>query len=168
MATLRRQVAFLGAYALTGVMATACEAAKVSRETVQRWGHEDATFEGLMRQAYEDARDRVEHELVRRAVDGVDKPVYYKGVKVDTVKEYSDTLLALLIKQRRPSFAQAEKTGGSTTNVSVNALVVPIERLSDEQFALLEQIYDKAGPPIQEVPVPGRKAIEGVVEVEGA
>ncbi len=53
--------------------------------------------------AEQESADRLEAEAWRRAHDGVDKPVYWQGEKVDTLKEYSDTLLTLLLRARRPS-----------------------------------------------------------------
>jgi hypothetical protein len=45
--------------------------------------------------------DSLEEEAIRRARDGIDKPIYHQGVQVDTVKEYSDSLLQFLLKGRR-------------------------------------------------------------------
>jgi hypothetical protein len=45
----------------------------------------------------------VEDEAHRRAVEGYNpRPVYHKGEKVGEIREYSDSLLALLLKSRRP------------------------------------------------------------------
>ncbi len=41
---------------------------------------------------------RREIELDRRGVKGIDKPVFYKGVQVATIKEYSDKCLELALK----------------------------------------------------------------------
>lgn len=49
-------------------------------------------------------QETLDVEIDRRAVDGIDKPVYYKGEKVDTVKEYSDNLLMFLRKKLDPSY----------------------------------------------------------------
>jgi len=46
--------------------------------------------------------DRLEDEVHRRAVEGVDRPVYQGGVRVGEIKAYSDSLLTLLLKSRRP------------------------------------------------------------------
>ena len=40
----------------------------------------------------------LEPEAIRRAVEGVEKAVYYQGEPVGTVREYSDTLLIFLLK----------------------------------------------------------------------
>lgn len=52
--------------------------------------------------AFEQSIQRMEVEAQRRAVDGTRKPVYYKGVKVGAVQEYSDNLMMFLLKARRP------------------------------------------------------------------
>jgi hypothetical protein len=44
----------------------------------------------------------MEDEAMRRAVDGWDEPVYQKGEQVGVVRKYSDSLLALLLRGRRP------------------------------------------------------------------
>ncbi|MBX6773030.1 MAG: hypothetical protein IRY83_14975 [Chloroflexi bacterium] len=46
--------------------------------------------------------DALEAEAWRRAVDGVERPVYQNGQRVGAVREYSDTLLIFLLKGGRP------------------------------------------------------------------
>ena len=46
--------------------------------------------------------DMLEDEAVRRAKDGVERPVYQGGKLVGHVQEYSDTLLIFLLKGARP------------------------------------------------------------------
>ena len=48
------------------------------------------------------AADQLEHEAIRRAVDGVDRPVFFKGRQIAMLKEYSDTLLIFMLKGLRP------------------------------------------------------------------
>ena len=48
------------------------------------------------------ACDALEAEAICRARDGIDKSVYYQVVQVDTIKEYSDTLLIFLLKGTMP------------------------------------------------------------------
>jgi hypothetical protein len=63
---------------------------------------EDPTFAAEWDNAIEEAADKLEGEAWRRAVEGINKPIYYQGDLVDTVKEYSDTLMGLLLKAHRP------------------------------------------------------------------
>ena len=68
-------------------------------------------------EAREEACDALEAEARRRAVEGVRKPVYYRGEIVGTVKEYSDTLLIFLMKGAMPEKyrenVKIEHTGGA-------------------------------------------------------
>lgn len=62
----------------------------------------DAEFERRWKEADELAIERMEAEADRRAVDGTDKPVFYQGERRGEVREYSDSLLILRLKARRP------------------------------------------------------------------
>lgn len=46
--------------------------------------------------------DRLEREAMRRAHEGVRKPVYQGGKRVGFIQEYCDTLLIFLLKGLRP------------------------------------------------------------------
>ena len=65
-----------------------------------RYKHED--FAAQWDEAMQVAVDALEAEARRRAVEGVDEPVYYKGQLIDTIKKYSDNLLITLLKAHRP------------------------------------------------------------------
>ena len=47
-------------------------------------------------------RGCLEDEARRRAVDGVDEPVFQQGKQVGTIRKHSDTLLIFLLKGIRP------------------------------------------------------------------
>ena len=49
----------------------------------------------------------LEEEAIRRAVDGVDRPVFFQGKIVGYTKEYSDTLLKFLLEAKRPAIYRA-------------------------------------------------------------
>lgn len=66
-----------------------------------------------------------EDELLRRAIEGVDKPIYYKGQQIDTVKEYSDTLLQMMLKAGKPDkYSEKHKVdhGGLVLNLQINGV----------------------------------------------
>lgn len=48
------------------------------------------------------AVDVIEEEAHRRAIDGFDRPVIYQGEITDTYKDYSDSLLTMLMKGNKP------------------------------------------------------------------
>ena len=60
-------------------------------------------------QAFKDGVDVLEDAAHRRGVHGVERPVYQGGVMVGTVTEYSDTLLALSLRGKRPDRYNTER-----------------------------------------------------------
>ena len=93
---------FLLSFAASGNVLQSCLVAGVDRTTAYKAYHGDEAFKKAWQSAEEDAADLLEAEATRRAVEGVDKPVFYMGEEVATVKEYSDQLLIVLLKARRP------------------------------------------------------------------
>lgn len=99
----KRKGAFLVALAANyGNVSRAAEAVSIPRCSVYQWRHEDEAFAKAWDNVIESAIDAAEQELYRRAVDGVDEPVYQKGECVGTIRRYSDTALIFLLKGRRP------------------------------------------------------------------
>jgi hypothetical protein len=84
---------FLEAFAKTGIVGVSLEAAEVSRQTYYMWQEHDEEFSLAVNQAREASNDVIRQEILRRAIEGVDKPIYYQGELVDVVKEFSDILL---------------------------------------------------------------------------
>jgi hypothetical protein len=73
-----------------------------ARRTVYDWRESDPEFRQAWDDAIQTAIERLETEADRRAVDGVDKPIVWKGEVVATYKEYSDTLLIFRLKALAP------------------------------------------------------------------
>lgn len=61
-----------------------------------------ARLEELKKAVIQGPVSRLAAEAHRRAVEGVEKPVFHKGVEVGSVREYSDTLLMFLLKKWHP------------------------------------------------------------------
>lgn len=94
--------AFLSSLRRYGIVTAACEAAKVDRSTVYDRRDRDAAFAVAWDEALEMASDRLELEARRRAERGVLKPIHYKGARIGYMREYSDTLMALMLKASKP------------------------------------------------------------------
>jgi hypothetical protein len=92
-------------------LAHACRLASITYSTVGSWRRLDMHFAEMLRDAYEEGTDVFVEELRRRAVEGVTKPIYYKGAVVGTVQEYSDQLLLAEIKRRRPEYRDSAAAG---------------------------------------------------------
>src|SRR5262245_49215529 len=71
--------AFLEALALTGIVSKAAELAKIDRTWVYDLRREDPTFAAAWAEALRNATDLLIEEARRRAYEGVDEPVIYKG-----------------------------------------------------------------------------------------
>ena len=94
------------------------------------------------------ARDNLEAEAYRRAVEGVERPVYQGGRLVGTVREYSDSLLTIMLRARHPAYAKT--AGGTSVNVdnrdqSKHLHVGPPEPTSKDLGAYVKRLGDLAG-----------------------
>lgn len=96
------KIAFLDAFAQSGIKLVGARAANIDVSTVNRWMEHDELFAIEFNQAKRDACDRLEAEAHRRAVLGVQKAIYNRGRVVGMVTEYSDTLLIFLMKGAMP------------------------------------------------------------------
>lgn len=93
---------FLEALARVGTVTHAAEAAGVSRSQLYRWREQDRAFAEDWEVALERSADVLEDEACRRALLGVETPVFHRGKVAGTVQKYSDNLLMFLLKARRP------------------------------------------------------------------
>lgn len=118
--------AFLAHLAETGILSDAAAAAGVNRTTVFRRRQDDPEFAKQVEEAIDMAADKLEAEARRRALEGVEEPVYQGGQMVGTRTVYSDSLLALLLKGRRKKvFAERiEQTGADGGPVKTQQVVI--------------------------------------------
>ena len=103
------QEAFLAAFRVHGTITAAAKQVELQRDVHYRWLKEDPGYP----ERFEDAKgafaDRLVAESVRRAVEGTERYVVSAGRLVTdkegeplTERQYSDTLLALLLRGHRP------------------------------------------------------------------
>jgi hypothetical protein len=109
----------------------ACTASSVPRRTAYQWRSDVPEFAAAWEEALDEAADRMEREAFRRAVEGVEKPVFGsmgQGLgsgEVGRVREYSDTLLIFLLKAAKPekyrerSEARMSGEGGGAITIRV-------------------------------------------------
>lgn len=98
----RKRKKFLEDLRIYGNVHHACRAIHVQPSCVYEWRKKDEEFAKEWDDALEEAMDGLEQEAYRRGVEGVDKPIFWQGLQVATVKEYSDTVLLALLAARRP------------------------------------------------------------------
>lgn len=100
--TAQKTEAFLEALSETASVVKACEISGLSRRTAYNWRDADTDFAAQWDAALTLGTDALEDEAVRRAHEGTDKPVFYKGEICGHIREFSDTLLIFMLKARRP------------------------------------------------------------------
>lgn len=115
------QRAFLAAYSQCGNITQAAELSDNARANHYRWLNESDMYKKAFEAAEEEAADRLESEARRRAVQGVEEPVFYQGVECGTVKKYSDNLLMFLMKGANPDkYADRVKSENKNANININ------------------------------------------------
>lgn len=105
-----KKSAFLAAFRECGNIRQAALASGVDRTSYYVWCERDEHFAFAAEQAKVEAKEALEQEARRRAMDGVrqETPIFYKGERVATVvkTEYSDILLMFLLKKLDPSYRE--------------------------------------------------------------
>ena len=97
-----RQQAVLEAYEIYGTVAKACEVAGVPRSEHYRWLRRNRRYAARFQEAEEHAIQALETEARRRAMVGIEKPIFYKGQTITHIHSFSDGLLMFLLKAKRP------------------------------------------------------------------
>lgn len=100
--TTKRQAAFLEALAKGETVSAALKLAAWGRTEAYKHRKTDPKFAKAWADAEDEGTDLLIREARRRALQGVDKTIFYKGTPIGTETTYSDTLLIFLLKSRRP------------------------------------------------------------------
>jgi hypothetical protein len=134
---LHKKVHFLRAFAQRGIILDGCEAAGVSRGAISVWRADDEWFDELFLAAMDESADVLEREAFRRAVTGIDEPVIYRGLPTMvqdantgeqrnlTVKRYSDQLLTVMLKARKPDTYRENVSAKVEHTGQTGVLIVP-------------------------------------------
>lgn len=131
-ATARQLDIFFETLAATDHMQKAVAASGLAERSVYYWREHDPEFAQRWTNAREAYVDKIEAEAYRRAVEGTDKGVYHQGALVATEKQYSDSLLALMLKAKRKreygDASKVELTGADGGPVKVEETPTAIGR----------------------------------------
>jgi hypothetical protein len=100
--TEHKKKAFLASYAHTGRVTHAAKAAQVNWRNHYLWLKADPVYAEAFATAKQMVGDWLEEEAIRRAKEGIVRPIYYQGAQVAEHLEYSDTLLIFLLKGAKP------------------------------------------------------------------
>lgn len=97
-----------------GLLNSAARAVGTTTTKVRNLREQSAEFDQAVDRALEIANDALEKEARRRAVQGVEKGVWYQGEEVGTELQFSDALLTTLLKAKRPDeFAERKQITGA-------------------------------------------------------
>ncbi len=114
--TPKKVETFFGVLRAGGSVSKAASAAGVGRTAVYQWRRSDPEFKAAWDDAVETGTDALEDEAFRRAFEGVEEPVFYQGDVVGHVRRYSDTMLIVMLKARRPEkYKEHRHVSGSMT-----------------------------------------------------
>lgn len=102
--TIEKDEKFFTALAGGEPVSAAAQQVGYTRTSVYEWRQADEEFAARWAEAIEIAIERLEAEADRRGVDGVEKPVFYRGKQCGTIREYSDTLLMFRLKRLDPRY----------------------------------------------------------------
>ena len=123
-----RQQLWLEAFAKCGSIGEACAITDIPVPTAEHWDTVD--YYGFKRRkawAAQMALGKVETEINRRAIEGVDHPVIHQGVITDTYKQYPDNLLMFRAKRLDPSYRDNydDRTRENVPAQTVINIIVP-------------------------------------------
>jgi hypothetical protein len=123
----------------------AAERAGVSRATAFKWRSEDPAFATAWVDAVEDGVDRLEDEAIRRAHDGTTRPVFFKDTQVGEIREYSDTLMTLVLRGKRPKVykERLEHTGADGGPIETRSLTKEEALAKLKELGLPTRIFNK-------------------------
>lgn len=141
--------------------------------SLHRYKDSHPEFAKMWDLAQQIALNNLESEAYRRAVLGVEKPVWYKGVEVGYVLEYSDSLLSKLLEGNHPEKYKNQ----SKVNVNIDTkdpaeiLAAAHQKAERRRKALIEgEATESADGTAQrlEVDTPGATVTVDYEEGEGA
>jgi uncharacterized protein YeaC (DUF1315 family) len=131
-ATAKQLEIFFSTLAATDHVQKAVTASGLSPRSVYYWRDKDPEFAQRWTDAREAYVDKLEAEAFRRAVEGTEKGVWHQGMQVGTEKQYSDSLLALMLKAKRKreygDASKVELTGADGGAVKVEESPTAIGR----------------------------------------
>lgn len=136
---------FLEQLGVDGNVSRACEVAQLQRKAVYEKRNGDPEFEKDVQAAFEVATDKLEAEARRRAMEGVEEPVFHQGVEVARVRKYSDSLLGLMLKGNRRKYATNTTEVANAPGESFKVEETPTEIARRLAFVLTAGLRDQPG-----------------------
>lgn len=93
---------FYTAIRRTGSIKKACVKARISRALAHKWRDSDPRFAERWQSAWEACIDELEGNVLRRAIDGYEEPVFQGGEQVGTRVRHDPAIQIFMLKHNRP------------------------------------------------------------------
>lgn len=148
--TPEKQAKLLDLLEQTGNLSASAAAVGVTGRAVYALMAREPEFRKRVEDAREKACLKIEQEMIRRGLTGIERGVFYKGERVATEREYSDKLLLALAKANMPSRYAERSVAYVQNNFSVDDTGQRAkERLAhllgvDDQKVIEGEIIDRA------------------------
>lgn len=130
----RKRKVFIKVLSKCGSVSAAAKACgHQDTSTFQRYRRDHEDFADEWSEALEAAANVLEDEAIRRAVDGVLEPTFYKGDIVGHTRKHSDTLMMFMLRGLKPDTYRENVRGGGV-HVNFGIAVLPMTAQSDEAW----------------------------------
>jgi hypothetical protein len=160
--------AFLAAYVTCGRRGRAAEAAGVKHQHYLYWFATDPAFTEAFARAERLCTHLIEDKILRRGLEGIDKPVFWQGRQVATVKDYDTTLLIFAAKGAMPEKYKDRVDQTHQVSPALAALMAQWQALRaqaaprQEAFPALQESTDAEVVPLPDTQTPGRPSRDAV------
>lgn len=135
-----RKDRFLEVLSATGRRADAARAAGVTQATIYNHQRSDPIFAAALTDALETYRGVIEQEIHRRAIEGVEEPVYQQGKKVGTITRYSDQLLLAHARRHIPEYRDRIAVDSKVDAVVAGNTEADLSKLTPENRRKLREV----------------------------
>ena len=133
----RRKLKFLKELAISSHVANSAAAANVAVSTVYLWRERDPEFFRAWMRSLAAGYELLEMDMLERARNGVEKPVFHDGKEISTVRHYNDGIGVKLLMAHRQMVAL---TRAMENDISPEEVRASLDRkLADMRARLLKQ-----------------------------
>ena len=133
-----RRATFLKHLAKTANVSKSAKLARISTSSLYNHRAKTPTFATAWEEAMSEALDDLEQLVIERAKHGVEKPVFFGGNQIGTVRNYSDALAMFILKAKRPEVyarlnAESDADADGADEAARAEVLSRIERLKDDE-----------------------------------
>lgn len=125
------QRTYLAALRIKGNVTLACRAARVSATIINRYRGEDEFFNSLCEESLKFNDDLVEGRAYQLGVEGYMEPVFQGGICVGQKRIFSERMLEIMLKSRKPNKFDTGKKLNITTSGGASAPMMEVAQVAE-------------------------------------